>query len=58
MVGEHSTAAGKTQTFIFHEEAEYEGEAKRRIRRAKRVLKNLGRAKAKVPAEDSLPALL
>jgi hypothetical protein len=55
MVGEHSTASCKTQTFIFHTEAGPEVEVKRAIMRVERVLRNVGRVKGEEPVEDSLP---
>jgi hypothetical protein len=58
MVGEHSTASWKTQTFIFHTEAGPEGEVKLVIKRVERVLGDVGGVKGEEPVEDSLPGVL
>jgi hypothetical protein len=55
MVGEHSTASWKTQTFIFHTEEGPEVEVKRAIKRVERVLGNVVGVKGKEAVEDSLP---
>lgn len=56
MVGEHSTASRKTQTFIFRTEVGTEVEVKRGIKRVERLLKNVGRVKDEEPGAVSLPA--
>jgi len=55
MVGEHSTASRKTQTFIFRTEAGFEAGVKRAITRVERVLENDGKVKGEEPVEYSLP---
>jgi len=55
MVGEHSTASGKIQTFIFRTEAGYEVGVKRAIKRVERVLGNVGKVKGEETVEYRLP---
>jgi len=55
MVGEHSTASWKTQTFIFGTEAGPGVEVKRAIKRVERVLRNVDGVKDEEPVKDSLP---
>jgi hypothetical protein len=55
MVGEHSTASGKIQTFIFRPEAGPKVEVKRAIKRVERVLENVDKVKGEEPVEYSLP---
>jgi len=55
MVGEHSTASRKIQTFIFHTEAGFKVGVKRAITRVERVLENDGKVKGEEPVEYSLP---
>lgn len=55
MVGEHSTASRKIQTFIFRTEAGFEVGVKRAIKRVERVLENDGKVKGEEAVEYSLP---